>query len=329
MRLSTLWRRTAPAIRRAMELRHLRHFVAVAEERHFGRAAARLGIEQSPLSRSIRHLEAQLRTALLERSSRGSHLTQAGTALLPVARAILAQVARLKSLSGVAPASSRLQLRIGVCDAVATIRVTMCLSALRERHSDFVIEVVPLGPTEAMNAVEDGAVDVSIALDPVASPAIARVHCWTERFVVASTNEWTFSRRTHVPVADVLAVDELLVAEAWAPAAERWLHELAVGTTAGIPPVRRFPSCLGLLTSIGMNFGIGLVPSGLEDGLGWAVSTRAVEGRNPRLPVALLYSADNRHPGIAALKRVIATRPWRGSTMASVAAPAETLGHSP
>lgn len=313
-----------------MELRHLRHFVAVAEERHFGRAAARLGIEQSPLSRSIRHLEAQLRTALLERRSRGSQLTQAGTVLLPQARAILAQVARLKSLSVATQASSRPRLRIGVCDAVATSRLSMCLSALRERHPDLAVEVLPLGPTEAINAVEAGAVEVSVALDPVASTAIARVHCWTERFVVAMTNEWNFSRRTQIPVADLLEVDEVLVAEAWAPAAERWLHEVAAGTTGGIPPVRHLPSCLGLFTSIGMDFGIGLVPSGFEDGLDWAaVSTRAVEGRNPRLPVVLLYSEDNQHPGIAALRSVIGTRPWRCDTMVSVAAPAEIPDHSP
>jgi DNA-binding transcriptional LysR family regulator len=313
-----------------MELRHLRHFVAVAEERHFGRAAARLGIEQSPLSRSIRQLEGQLETALLERGSRASQLTQAGNALLPEARAILGQVARLKSLCVGSQASNRLRLRLGVCDAVATIRLSICLSVLRERHPDLAVEVLPLGPTEAINAVESGVVDVSLALDPVASTGVTRVHCWTERFVVAVTSEWTFSPRAHIPVADILAVDEILVAEAWAPAAERWLHELAIGTTGGIPPVRRLSSCLGLFTSIGMNFGIGLVPSGLEDRLDWAaVSTRAVEGRNPRLPVVLLYSENNQHPGIAALRSVVGTRPWRGSTMASLAAPAGIPDHSP
>lgn len=313
-----------------MELRHLRHFVAVAEERHFGRAAARLGIEQSPLSRSIRQLEVQLRTALLERNSRGSHLTDAGTALLPEARAILAQVARLKSITVTRQASSGIRLRLGVCDAVATIRLSMCLSALRERHPELAVEVLPLRPKEAINAVESGVVDVSLALDPVASIAITRMHCWTERFVVAMTSERRFSQRAHVLVADILAVEEILVAEAWAPAAERWLHELAAGTTGGIPPVRHLPSCLGLFTSLGMDFGIGLVPSGLEDRLDWAaVSTRAVEGRNPRLPVVLVHSETNRNPGIAALKSVVGTRPWRGSTMASLAAPAETPGHSP
>ncbi|MBB3966952.1 LysR family transcriptional regulator [Rhizobium metallidurans] len=79
-----------------MELRHIRYFLAVAEERNFTRAAARLGIGQPPLSQQIRDLENEIGAALFHRVPHGAELTEAGSAFLPEARAAIASAEKAK-----------------------------------------------------------------------------------------------------------------------------------------------------------------------------------------------------------------------------------------
>jgi len=82
-----------------IDLRRIRHFVVLAEELHFGRAAERLAISQPPLSQQIRVLEQEFELQLFVRTNRRVELTQAGTDLLPEARRLLAQAERLSSVA--------------------------------------------------------------------------------------------------------------------------------------------------------------------------------------------------------------------------------------
>ncbi len=79
-----------------MELRHLRAFIVLAEELHFARAAERLNIEQSPLSRTIKHLEGELGVLLFKRDRRGTHLTPAGEVFLQNVRRVFTSLRVLR-----------------------------------------------------------------------------------------------------------------------------------------------------------------------------------------------------------------------------------------
>lgn len=104
-----------------MDLRHLRYFVALAEELHFGRAAIRLGISQPPLSQQIRALELSLKAALFERTNRRVEMTSAGRAFLVEARATLEQAERAIAVVGQAERGEIGELRIGFAPSAPVI----------------------------------------------------------------------------------------------------------------------------------------------------------------------------------------------------------------
>src|SRR5579883_480952 len=116
-----------------MELRHLRYFVAIAEELHFGRAAKRLSIVQPSLSQQIVQLEEELGFPLLRRTKRSVELTDAGKVFLVEARGILAQVQNAKRVAQRAYRGEAGQLVVGYISSSAFDVLPVILSTYRER----------------------------------------------------------------------------------------------------------------------------------------------------------------------------------------------------
>ncbi|WP_309051744.1 LysR substrate-binding domain-containing protein [Streptomyces sp.] len=146
-----------------MELRHLQHFVAVAEERHFTRAAERLLVSQSGLSASIRALERELRAPLFVRSTRRVTLTEAGRALLVEAERVLAQVRAAHEAVAAVQGVLRGTLALGTEQCIAGVPVAGLLAAFRRRHPDVEIRLRQEGSLALAEEVAAGRLDLAFA----------------------------------------------------------------------------------------------------------------------------------------------------------------------
>jgi DNA-binding transcriptional LysR family regulator len=146
----------------AIELRHLRYFLAVADELHYGRAAQRLGIAQPPLSRAIAKLEAELGVALFHRGGRGVALTEAGDLLVVEARSILAAVETAVAEVRLAGGGDG-ELRIGCPPQFPAAALRLYLDALAKRHPAGV-EVSQLLSVEQKRRLRSGELDLGLVV---------------------------------------------------------------------------------------------------------------------------------------------------------------------
>lgn len=143
-----------------MELRTLRYFVAVAEERHFGRAAGRLHLSQPPLSRAIKHLEHDLGATLLHRSPAGVTLTDAGETLLHEAKALLDHADRIRAKL------ARTTITIGILADASDRGATKLAAAFRHKHPGVEIRLRETDLTDPTCGLRADQVDVALTRGP-------------------------------------------------------------------------------------------------------------------------------------------------------------------
>ena len=148
-------------------LRHLRYFVAVAEELHFGRAAARLHIAQSPLSQRIKALESALGVELLVRTTRRVELTPAGALLLDEARGVVERVEQLESVVARIRTGETGALRLGVSPDVPAGAVAELATRLGARRPDVRVIPVEQAAAELVPALVDRRIDVAFVRRPL------------------------------------------------------------------------------------------------------------------------------------------------------------------
>jgi DNA-binding transcriptional LysR family regulator len=215
-----------------MELRQLRYFVTVAEELHFGRAAAREHIVQSALSQQVQRLERELGVRLLERSTHHVALTASGALFLVEARKILAHVDRAtgiaRSVSGVSAA-----LRVGIIDS-SYDSMPQILHEVQARYPYLVIHQVEVGVPEQYQQLVDGRLDVGIGRAALAPPQVASRLFRRDPLGVLVPRDHRFAGLEEIPVAALAKEPLLLAEEAQAPEFNQFTIEMC--RAAGFTP---------------------------------------------------------------------------------------------
>ena len=194
-----------------IELRHLRYFVAVAEELNFRRAAERVHIDQTPLSRTIRDLEDKLGVQLFVRAPRKLRLTPAGVRLLKDARKVFIRIERAHRAVRETDARFRAPLRIGVADGIAQPKLSECLVRWREMSPEIPLELAEMRASELAEALQREELDAGFSFGLPDNDVISQQPAWSYPVMALVPFGHELASKPTLPVAEVLAFPLLSV----------------------------------------------------------------------------------------------------------------------
>jgi DNA-binding transcriptional LysR family regulator len=192
-----------------VELRQLRYFVAVAEERHFGRAAKKLRLSQPPLSTQIKGLEEELGVKLFQRSTRQVALTDAGRTFLERAEGILEAVEEAKEAAKGADEGVRGRLEIGFISSATLGLLPPAIRLFRERFGGVEIELRELTSAQQIDALYAGEIRVGLVRLPLRAPGLRFEPLQEESFLVALPSGHPLEALESVPLEAM--VDQPLI----------------------------------------------------------------------------------------------------------------------
>ncbi|MEE7489246.1 LysR family transcriptional regulator [Methylobacterium oryzae] len=288
----------------------LRCFAAVAEELHFGRAAARLNMTQPPLSRQIQVLERVLDVQLLERTSRTVRLTAAGRSFLPEAQRILRLAETATHVTRQVAAGRAGVLKCGFTAASAYDFLPRLVTAFRRALPDVTLALREMVSKDQIEELLAGRIDAALVRPPVTHPDLIAVRALAEPLVVALPAGNPLALRDALTLAD-LGREPFV---GYAPNEARYFHDLVLGliAEAEIRPamVQQLTQIHSILALVRAALGIALVPAAAERLRFEGVVFRPLALPAPR-PVELLlaWRRDADDPLIAQLVSILAEMP--------------------
>jgi len=272
-----------------MKLRHLRYFLVVAEELHFARAAERLHIDQSPLSRAIKELEEDLGVRLFIRNSRSTRLSHPGQVFREHALRISSALLQARESVKAAANGFHGQLRIALSDGITPSRLATLLAKCRDEDPEVEIRLFEVPLSQQIKGLHDDLYDVGFAQSNAVGDGLLAVPAWQDPLVVAVLSKHPLLTHKRIPLEEVLRYPLVMVDP---QACEGYYGQVAqVLCTAEAEPLvaEEVASIDLMLTLVSAGYALALVgASQVAASRAPDVSSRPLAGMSPALTTYLL-----------------------------------------
>lgn len=245
-----------------IELRHLRYFIAVAEELSFRRASERIHIDPTPLSRTIRDLEDQLGVLLFMRMPRQLRLTPAGTRLLTEAHKLLIRLERTRRIVRLTDARYHAPLRIGVADGIAQPNLSECFARWQALAPETPLELSEMTSDELAAALRREEIDAGISFGLPDDDAIAQEPAWSYPLVGLLPVGHELASLERVALIDLLAFPLISCKADRQPGLVQQMRTIVRRHSAAPVIVGEASSLSGYITRIAAGMGVGLADAG-------------------------------------------------------------------
>ncbi|GAA6140459.1 LysR substrate-binding domain-containing protein [Hydrogenophaga sp. 5NK40-0174] len=249
---------------KSTELRHLRYFLVLAEELHFGRAAQRLSMTQPPLSLSIQQLEASIGARLFERNNRGVALTAAGQALQVSARALLEQADRMMREARDVGEGMTGSLEIGFAGTVLYLGLPDMLRRFEGDHPRLRVVLKELSSSDQLTELMHDRLDVGFVHTTRVPAGFEQIKVSSQPFMACLPSSHPMARRRRLALSSLKGEPFALVSRSVSPDYHDRLLAMCAG--AGFDPELRYVSrhWLSVVSLVGQGLGVALVPASLK-----------------------------------------------------------------
>ncbi|MEZ7003085.1 LysR family transcriptional regulator [Streptomyces sp. AD55] len=288
-----------------MDIRWLEAFIAVAEELHFGRAAARLRLAQSPLSQTIRKLEKELGAKLFDRSTRSVALTPAGEAFLPHAHRVFEELELGRQSTRASAGEVYGTVSIGFSGALNHLTLPPLTRAVRQRYPAVTLSLTGRVMTrDGIEQLERGGLDIAFVGLPIAPSSVRTRLIGREPLGAALPIDHPLARESAIRLVDLAGEGFITTPAAVGSSLQESTLQACV--KAGFRPrvVQEITDPYMILTLVSAGVGVALMPSGIAEIMSSAAVFVPLRGEPLYMDHALAWREDNPSPVLRAVLEV-------------------------